>query len=318
LVPSTLGGRLFAAIFGTSGLVLWSSAIVVVGTRIVQKEKLGNLKDHRKNSTLAFYETHMPQQLRPMMLDDNTETTQKDDNSVHSSEKCCENQSHKETKPEWPLSKGVLHDAAPQAPHRRRTLILSLAKPLLLILLGGCLMGKLEGWNFGNSVYFSLVTASTIGFGDFCPNTTPGRLVSLILLPILLACAGDMFATTSVFVLNRRTQRLFVKASERAEWLTPEKVVDMDLDGNGKVSRAEYIVYMLMETGLVDADEIKLLQDQFERFDVTKSGSIEAGDLRAMRKLRKKLQQRDKKQQTKKQQEEKGIKDGSTLKGKEP
>ena len=92
----------------------------------------------------------------------------------------------------------------------------------------------------------------------------------------------------------------------------------MDLDANGKVSRAEYIVYMLMETGLVDAPEIRLLQDQFERFDVTKSGSIEEGDLRAMRKLRKRLQQRDQQQPTEKQQrEEKGTKDGSASKAKD-
>ena len=87
---------------------------------------------------------------------------------------------------------------------------------------------------------------------------------------------------------------MFQTKSERAEWLTKEKATEMDLNGDGKVSKEEYILYMLIEMDIVDHDEIDELKNQFERFDVTRSGYIESGDLEAMERFRaaKKLSQK--------------------------
>ena len=46
--------------------------------------------------------------------------------------------------------------------------------------------------NIGNALYFSLTTASTIGFGDFCPKTPIGKAITIFLLygPALLVCGS--------------------------------------------------------------------------------------------------------------------------------
>ena len=37
----------------------------------------------------------------------------------------------------------------------------------------------LEGWNWIDSLYFSIITLSTIGYGDFSPVTDSGKLFTI-------------------------------------------------------------------------------------------------------------------------------------------
>ena len=38
------------------------------------------------------------------------------------------------------------------------------------LLMGAIVFNKIEGWSWINSVYFSVVTLSTIGYGDLVPT----------------------------------------------------------------------------------------------------------------------------------------------------
>ena len=281
LVPSTNGGKIFASIFGMSGILLWSSAIVSIGTRLVQSEtKFAEkmLRVAKKNAFLEFYEQHMPGILKQKDLDQDGKSASTSSNGENTS---------------WPL-------ATPMPPQKAQNgmrqnlfkwfrLVRSLIKPLLVILSGGTLIGRLEGWNLCDSLYFSLITSSTIGFGDFSPSTVAGRALSILFIPFLLAAAGDFFARVGVFVIRDRGEKLFASTAERAEWLTPEQADEMDLNHDGRVSKYEYILYMLLELGVVSPEESQLLGEQFERFDVFGSGYIEGEDLKAMKKFREKL-----------------------------
>ena len=40
----------------------------------------------------------------------------------------------------------------------------------------------IEGWSYGNSVYFCFVSLTTIGLGDFAPETPEGRGYSFFFL----------------------------------------------------------------------------------------------------------------------------------------
>lgn len=44
---------------------------------------------------------------------------------------------------------------------------------VVLIFLPSCLFTYFEGWSYSVSVYYSFVTLSTIGFGDFIPTFQP-------------------------------------------------------------------------------------------------------------------------------------------------
>jgi len=50
---------------------------------------------------------------------------------------------------------------------------------LLLLLVVAIVVALAEGMSFGNSMYFVLITALTVGYGDIVPTTMWGRIASL-------------------------------------------------------------------------------------------------------------------------------------------
>jgi len=50
---------------------------------------------------------------------------------------------------------------------------------LLLLLACAIVVAIAEGMSFGNSMYFVLITALTVGYGDIVPTTMWGRMVRL-------------------------------------------------------------------------------------------------------------------------------------------
>lgn len=55
----------------------------------------------------------------------------------------------------------------------------------LLIICGAALFyHHVEGWNWIDAFYFSVITLSTVGYGDFSPHTVAGKLFTIFYLLI--------------------------------------------------------------------------------------------------------------------------------------
>ena len=50
---------------------------------------------------------------------------------------------------------------------------------LFILLMGMFAYHYLEGWSYVDSLYFSLITLTTIGYGDFSPQTMEGKLFTI-------------------------------------------------------------------------------------------------------------------------------------------
>jgi voltage-gated potassium channel Kch len=68
---------------------------------------------------------------------------------------------------------------------------------MLILALGTTVYHYLEGWSWIDSLYFSVVTLTTIGYGDFSPQTDVGKLFTifyiLLGLGIILGFINTVF-----------------------------------------------------------------------------------------------------------------------------
>lgn len=69
---------------------------------------------------------------------------------------------------------------------------------ILLLALAGLLIARLEDRSLGEAIYFSYVTGLTIGYGDITPETTLGRVIS-----ILIGLIGTVFTGIIVAIATR-------------------------------------------------------------------------------------------------------------------
>ncbi|MFV0295946.1 MAG: potassium channel family protein, partial [Hyphomicrobiaceae bacterium] len=51
---------------------------------------------------------------------------------------------------------------------------------VMIILLGTAFYSYAEGWGWLDSMYFSVVTLATVGYGDLAPKTAAGKIFTMI------------------------------------------------------------------------------------------------------------------------------------------
>lgn len=65
---------------------------------------------------------------------------------------------------------------------------------LIGLLLCGVLFALAEDQTIGNALYFTLITAMTVGYGDIVPTTAPGRIISVVIAMIGVVGVGIVVA----------------------------------------------------------------------------------------------------------------------------
>ena len=96
-----------------------------------------------------------------------------------------------------------------KARSRIRVQVAAAASSLLALVLAGTVAFRLlEGWTWIQSFYFSVVTLSTVGYGDLHPTTDATRLFTAL---FILAGVGIVLASLTVIgtgLLGRREERI--------------------------------------------------------------------------------------------------------------
>ena len=78
-------------------------------------------------------------------------------------------------------------------------IVLAYTSPILIILLLviaflGLLVGKKEGWSKLDALYFSFVTAATVGYGDLYPTKKSSKLLAIAIAVVGLLLTGIVVA----------------------------------------------------------------------------------------------------------------------------
>jgi hypothetical protein len=88
-----------------------------------------------------------------------------------------------------------------------------------------------ENLSFVDSIYFTVVTVSTVGYGDIHPTTLPGKLLATILILGGIGAFVGVFTTLTEFLLSRKDSEIRSKKrnlvtgiffSQVGDWLIHE------------------------------------------------------------------------------------------------
>lgn len=150
--------------------------------------------------------------------------------------------------------------------------------PLLTVLLLFCwLISFQSDWDVVSTFYYCIITAATVGFGDLAPQTQSERLLAVPFILLVVGVMGHWLGVAAKAIIDRRQQE-FRKRFEARE-LTLNDLLVMDDNGDGKVTLAEYLAFMLVAMNKVDQELITDLTAQFNRLDVDGTGCLEKEDL---------------------------------------
>ena len=73
-----------------------------------------------------------------------------------------------------------------------------------LIAIGSVVFWFLEGWPPLDAVYFSVMTLTTIGYGDVVPATAPGKIFTMVCVVLGVGLLGSFLS----LIAKRATERL--------------------------------------------------------------------------------------------------------------
>ncbi|KAL3508378.1 hypothetical protein ACH5RR_027779 [Cinchona calisaya] len=148
---------------------------------------------------------------------------------------------------------------------------------LVLIAAGTIFLATVEKLDIVDAFYCVCSTITTLGYGDKSFSTTAGRIFAIFWILISTLCLAQFF----LYVAELNTEK---RQKELVNWVLTRRMTNVDLeaadlDDDGIVSAAEFIIYKLKEMGKISQEDISLLLEEFEFLDVDQSGTLSPSDL---------------------------------------
>lgn len=159
----------------------------------------------------------------------------------------------------------------------RMKVALALGVVILCIGIGVAVMHYVEKLGWLDSFYLSVMSVTTVGYGDRAFNTFPGRIFASIWLLVSTLAVARAFLYLAEARVDKRHRRM-------AKWvlghdMTVSEFLAADIDNNGFVSKSEYVIYKLKEMGKVSEKDIFQICNKFDRLDTGNCGKITLADL---------------------------------------
>jgi voltage-gated potassium channel len=100
--------------------------------------------------------------------------------------------------------------------------LLRLVRLVRLVRIGGLLICAVEPamGNYGNGLWWSVVTLTTVGYGDISPTTVAGRVTAVALMIVGIGLVGTVTASLATYFISPKAQASPVEyvRSQLANW----------------------------------------------------------------------------------------------------
>ncbi|XXG84708.1 hypothetical protein AAC387_Pa10g2168 [Persea americana] len=137
---------------------------------------------------------------------------------------------------------------------------------------GALVLFFVERFGWIDSFYLSVMSVTTVGYGDKAFRTMGGRLFAVIWLLLSTLAVARAFLTLAEARIDKRHRRI-------AKWIlnreiTVEDLLAADINNNGFVSKSEYVLFKLKELGKIAERDVLQICVQFSKLDPYNSGKI--------------------------------------------
>jgi len=78
---------------------------------------------------------------------------------------------------------------------------------VVILLAGTLIYHEIEGWSYLNSLYFTTMTVTTVGYGDFVPLTDNGKIFTILFSVSGISLALYVLSLFAKYVLNIRRKK---------------------------------------------------------------------------------------------------------------
>jgi len=77
---------------------------------------------------------------------------------------------------------------------------------IILLVIGTFIYSFVEGWSYLDSLYFIVITVTTIGYGDFAPQTDLGKIFTIFFSFLGIGMAFYFFSLFGKYVYKKTFQ----------------------------------------------------------------------------------------------------------------
>ncbi|CAN4103921.1 unnamed protein product [Withania somnifera] len=148
---------------------------------------------------------------------------------------------------------------------------------IVLIVVGTVVLARVEKFDTIDAFYCVCATITTLGYGDKSFSTKAGRVFAIFWILTSTLCLGRFF----LYVAEWNTEK---RQKEIVKWVLSRKTTNVDLeqadlDNDGVVGAAEFVIYKLKEMGKINQQDVAAVLQEFESLDVDQSGTLSTADL---------------------------------------
>ena len=156
-------------------------------------------------------------------------------------------------------------------------LVVSIATFALLVAGGTVVFALADKLDFVDSFYLVFVSVTTVGYGDFAPRSVGTKVFAIFYLPIatlsLAKVIGDCVRVRAAASRASLEERVLARDIDRSLFAA------LDVDGDDRVRRYEFLAGTLVAQEKVTRAEIDSIMRRFHELDVSRTGFLSHDDL---------------------------------------